>query len=146
VKKTGKSLPLPLPLPAFNKGFTLIELLIVITIIGMMFSVALPISYSMYERYQSSLEAEKILALVSSLRLEAFLHGQERLLEAKDGKLFVNGSEAGEYKGIFIQIDQPINFYKTGMTSGGEIKIYAGNNTFVIEVQAPLGSLTMKTA
>ncbi len=131
---------------AKDKGFTLIELLIVITIIGMMFSVALPISYSMYERYQASLEAEKILTLVSSLRLDAFMSGQERLLEAKDGKMFVNGSEAGEFKDIFIQIDQPINFYKTGMTSGGEIKIYAGNNTFVVEVQAPMGSITMKTA
>jgi len=126
-------------------GFTLIELLIVITIIGMMFAVSLPVSYSMYQRYQASLKAEKVLTFVSAMRMEAFLYGQERLIQADDGKMLVNGNNAGDFKDIFIQIDQPLSFYKTGMTSGGEIKIYVDNNTFIINVQAPLGTLTMKT-
>jgi prepilin-type N-terminal cleavage/methylation domain-containing protein len=134
------------PLSLRSKGFTLIELLIVITIIGMMFAVSLPVSYSMYQRYQDSLKAEKVLTLVAAMRMEAFLYGQERLIESKDGKMLVNGADEDDFKDIFIQIDQPILFYKTGMTSGGEIKIYAGNNTFVITVQPPLGGLTMKTA
>jgi prepilin-type N-terminal cleavage/methylation domain-containing protein len=129
-----------------RKGFTLIELLIVITIIGMMFSVSLPVSWSMYQRYQASLKAEKILTLVSSLRMEAFLYGKERLIQSQDGKLFVDGADVDDFKDIFIQIDQPITFYKAGTTSGGEIKVYAGDNTFVIEIQAPLGGITMKTA
>ncbi len=129
-----------------QNGFTLIELLIVITIIGMMFSVSLPVSWSMYQRYQSSLKAEKILTLVSTLRMDAFLYGRERLIQSHDGKLVVDGADVDDFNDIFIQINEPITFYKAGTTSGGEIKVYAGDNTFVIEVQAPLGGITMKTA
>ncbi len=137
--KVGNSLICP-------KGFTLIELLIVVTIIGMMFSVSIPVSWSMYQRYQASLKAEKILTLVSSMRMEAFLYGQERLIKSQDGKMSINGVDVDDFKDLFIQINQPITFYKAGTTSGGEIKVYAGDNTFVIEVQAPLGGITMKAA
>ncbi|MBF0557307.1 MAG: prepilin-type N-terminal cleavage/methylation domain-containing protein [Nitrospirae bacterium] len=128
------------------QGFTLIELLIVITIIGMMFSVSVPISYSMYQRYQASLRAEKVLTLVSSMRMEAFLYSRDKLIEAKDGRMLVDGADSGGLKDVFIQIDQPIRFYKTGTTSGGEIKVYSENNTFLIEIQAPFGVIVMKSA
>ncbi len=68
------------------KGFTLIELLIVITIIGMMFSVSVPISYSIYQRYQASLKAERVLTLVSSMRMEAFLHGRSPTYRVERGQ------------------------------------------------------------
>jgi prepilin-type N-terminal cleavage/methylation domain-containing protein len=129
-----------------TEGFTLIELLIVIAIIGMMFSVSLPVSYSVYQRYQSSLKAEKVLTLVSSMRLEAFLYGRDKLIESKDGVMLVDGADSGGFKDMFIQIDSPIRFYRTGTTSGGNIKVYADNNIFLIEIQAPLGGLVMKSA
>lgn len=129
-----------------RKGFTLIELLLVITLIGMLFAVSLPVSYSMYQRYQASLKAEKVLTLVSSLRMESFLYGQERLIQARDGRILVNGSEVDGFGDLFVQIASPIKFYRTGTTSGGEIKIYADNNTFLVIVQAPLGGLTLKAA
>lgn len=127
-------------------GFTLIELLIVITIIGMMFSVSLPISYSMYQRYQASLEAEKVLTFVSSLRMDAFLHSRDEVVESRDGRMLIDGNDSGGFKDIFIQMDNPIRFYRTGLTSGGEIKIYAGNSTFLIKIRAPMGELVMKAA
>jgi prepilin-type N-terminal cleavage/methylation domain-containing protein len=136
----------PSRLPTLQMGFTLIELLLVVTIIGMMFSVSLPISYSMYQRYQASLKAEKVLTLVSSMRIEAFLYGREKLIESKDGKMLIDGADPGGFNDIFIQIDKPIKFYRTGLTSGGEIKVYAYNNTFLIEIESPLGELTMKLA
>ncbi len=136
----------PSRLPSLQNGFTLIELLIVITIIGMMFSVSVPISYSMYQRYQSSLKAEKVLTLVSSMRLEAFLHSKDQLIESKEGRMLVNGTDPGGFENLFIQIDNPIRFYDTGTTSGGEIKVYADNNAFLIVIQAPLGDLLMKSA
>ena len=126
-------------------GFTLIELLIVITIIGMMFSVSLPVTYSMYQRYQASLKAERVLTLVSSMRMDAFLYGRERLIESRDGSLLIDGNDSGGFKDVFIQVDSPIKFYSTGLTSGGEIKIYAGNSIFLIRINAPLGALVMKT-
>ena len=132
--------------PTLQNGFTLIELLIVITIIGMMFSVSVPISYSMYQRYQASLKAEKVLTLVSSVRMEAFLYSRDKLIESKEGRMFIDGADSGGLKDIFIQIDKPVRFYKTGTTSGGEITVYADNNTFLIEIQAPLGVIIMKSA
>src|SRR5208282_1681277 len=132
--------------PTLQNGFTLIELLIVITIIGMMFSVSVRISYSMYQRYQASLSAEKVLTFVSSMRMDAFLHGRDKLIQSKDGRMLVNGYDPGGFNDIFIQVDNPIIFYRSGTTSGGEIKVYADNNTFLIEIQSPLGELTMKSA
>src|SRR5208282_6432742 len=87
------------------KGFTLIELLIVITIIGMMFSVSVPMTYSIYQRYQASLKAEKVLTFVSSMRLEAFLHSGEKFIESKEGRMLVNGTDPGGFEDLFIQID-----------------------------------------
>ncbi len=127
-------------------GFTLIELLIVITIIGMMFSVSIPITYSMYQRYQASLKAEKVLTFVSSMKMDAFLYSRDKLIESKEGRMLVDGADSSGLQDIFIQIDNPIRFYKTGTTSGGEIKVYADNNAFLIEIQAPLGAIIMKSA
>jgi len=132
--------------PVLQKGFTLIEILLVVTIIGMMFSVSIPISYSMYQRYQASLKAEKVLTLVYSMRLEAFLYGREKLIESKDGRILIDGADPGGFENIFIQINSPIRFYRSGTTSGGEIKVYADSNTFLIEIHAPLGGMVMKTA
>ncbi|MGO9016284.1 MAG: Tfp pilus assembly protein FimT/FimU [Dissulfurispiraceae bacterium] len=128
------------------KGFTLIELLMVITIIGMMFSVSVPISYSIYQRYQASLKAEKVLTFVSSLKLEAFLYGRDRLIESKEGRMLIDGTDPGGFNDMFIQVDNPITFYRTGTTSGGQIKVYADSNTFLIVIQAPFGGLVMKSA
>jgi len=129
-----------------NKGFTLIELLIVITIIGMMYSVSVPISYSIYQRYQTSLKAEKVLTLVSSMRVEAFLYGRDKIIESKEGRMLINGTDSGGFEDLFIQIDSPIRYYRSGTTSGGEIKIYANKNTYLIEIKSPLGEITMKAA
>ena len=112
----------------------------------MMFSVSVPISYSTYQRYQASLKAEKILILVSSMRMEAFLYSRDKLIESKEGRMLVNGTDPGGFEDLFIQINSPIRFYRSGTTSGGEIKVYADNNTFLIEIQSPLGELTMKSA
>ncbi len=129
-----------------SSGFTLIELLLVVTIIGMMYSMSVPITYSIYQRYQASLEAEKVLTLVSSMRMEAFLYSRDKHIESKEGRLLVNGTDPGGFKDLFIQIDNPINFYRSGTTSGGEIKVYADKNTFLIEIQSPLGEITFKSA
>src|SRR5208282_3298393 len=85
----------------FSGGFTLIELLIVITIIGMMFSVSVPMTYSIYQRYQASLKAEKVLTFVSSMRLEAFLHSGEKFIESKEGRMLVNGTDPGGFEDLF---------------------------------------------
>ena len=126
-----------------KKGFTLIEILIVLSIIGLMFSVALPISYSMYGSYKASLKAEKVMVYISSLKRESFLYSEAKVLSSKDGVMIVNGKEK-TFDDTSIQIDQPIEFYRNGTTSGGTLKIYVGDQAYTLNVQAPLGGIILE--
>jgi len=126
-----------------KKGFTLIEILIVLSIIGLMFSVALPISYSMYGSYKASLKAEKVMVYISSLKRESFLYSEAKVLSSKDGVMIVNGKEK-TFDDTSIQIDQPIEFYRNGTTSGGTLKIYVGDQAYTLNVQTPLGGIILE--
>jgi general secretion pathway protein H len=126
-----------------KKGFTLIEILIVISIIGLMLSVGLPISYDMYRSYKASLKAEKVMIFVSSLKRESFLYSEAKVLSSKDGVMIVNGKEK-TFDDTSIQIDQPIEFYRNGTSSGGTLKISAGGQAYTLNVQTPLGGLILE--
>jgi len=126
-----------------KKGFTLIEILIVLSIIGLMFSVALPISYSMYGSYKASLKAEEVMVFISSLKRESFLYSEAKVLSSKDGVMIVNGKEK-TFDDTSIQIDQPIEFYRNGTTSGGTLKIYVGDQAYTLNVQTPLGGIILE--
>jgi prepilin-type N-terminal cleavage/methylation domain-containing protein len=125
------------------KGFTLIEILIVVSIIGLMLSVSLPISYSMYMSYKASLKAEEVMVFISSLKRESFLYSEAKVLSSKDGVMTVNGKEE-IFKDTIIRIDQPIEFYKNGTTSGGALKIFVGNQAYSLNIQAPFGNIILE--
>ncbi len=127
-----------------KKGFTLIEILLVISIIGLMFSVSLPVSYSMYQRYQSSLKAEEVLILLSTIRRESFLYSEEKYIYSREGRMLINENEERDLRDIFVQIDRPIKFFKNGTTSGGEVKIYINNYSFLIDIRPPFGDLSIR--
>ena len=57
-----------------KKGFTLIELLITLSIIAIVLAIAIPVSYTTYKGYRESLEAQKVLMLLSSIKRESFLY------------------------------------------------------------------------
>lgn len=126
-----------------KKGFTLIEILIVVSIIGLMLSVSLPISYDMYRSYKASLKAEEVMVFISSLKRESFLYSEAKVLSSKDGVMIVNGKEK-TFDDTSIQIDQPIEFYKNGTTSGGTLKIYVGDQAYTLNVQTPLGGIVLE--
>lgn len=123
-----------------KKGFTLIELLITLSIIAIVLAIAIPVSYSTYKGYQESLEAQKILMLLSSIRRESFLYNRKKLIEAENGILKIDGTEK-EFEGISIYVEKPIIFYKNGTTSGGKIQLKMGNSAFLIYIDTPSGDL-----
>lgn len=126
-----------------RKGFTLIEILIVVSIIGLILSVSLPISYNMYMSYKASLKAEEVMVFISSLKRESFLYSEAKVLASKDGAITVDGKEK-VFGDTIIQIDQSIEFYKNGTTSGGTVKIYVGDQAYTLNVQTPLGGIILE--
>jgi prepilin-type N-terminal cleavage/methylation domain-containing protein len=126
-----------------KKGFTLIEILLVIALIGLIFSVSLPVSYSMYTSYKASLKAEEVMIFISSLKRESFLYSEAKLLSSKDGVMTINGEEK-VFADTFIQIDQPIEFYKNGTTSGGILNMSVGGQAYTLNVHTPFGDLILE--
>ena len=126
-----------------KKGFTLIEILLVISIIGLMFSVTLPMSYNMYNSYKASLKAEEVLIFVSTLKRESFLYSEAKILSSKEGVMTVNGKEK-TFNDILVQVDPPVEFYRNGTTSGGTVKINVGDQAYSLNVRAPFGELFLE--
>ncbi|HIJ59508.1 MAG TPA: type II secretion system protein [Nitrospirae bacterium] len=126
-----------------NEGFTLVELLVVLTIVSIMASVTVSVSYSMYQGYQAAVEAEKIVAVISSIRLESFLYNQEKELLTKEGSLMINNEAVKGFNNIFFSIEQPIKYFKTGTTSGGTIKMKFKNYKFALNIKSPFGDMTL---
>jgi prepilin-type N-terminal cleavage/methylation domain-containing protein len=125
-------------------GFTLIEILLVVSIIGLIMGVTIPASYEMYLNYKNSLHAEEVLAYVSNVRRESFLYGEETVLSSKEGRIQPNNSALIGFADLFVQIDTPIKFYKNGTTSGGVLKIQAGDSVYRLKVTAPFGNLLLE--
>lgn len=126
-----------------QKGFTLIELLIVVSIIGIMMAVSLPISVNMYYRYKASLQAQEVMVAISDLRRESFLYSELKTLSSDKDTLTINGATK-IFADTRIRIDTPIDFYKNGTTSGGVINLLVGEYAFFLNITAPLGDLRLE--
>jgi prepilin-type N-terminal cleavage/methylation domain-containing protein len=125
-----------------QKGFSLIELLIVVSIIGLMMTVTLPISFDMYARYKASLKAQEVMIAVADLRRESFLYSENKVISSARDIMTING-EAKAFTDARIRIDSPIKFYKNGTTSGGVINLFVGEYIFTLNIKAPLGDLNL---
>ncbi|MFA4916756.1 MAG: type II secretion system protein [Syntrophales bacterium] len=128
-----------------KKGFTLIEIFLVISIVGIMLSVSLPISFSMYNSYKASMKAMEIMVFVSGLRLESFLYSEGNTLSSMNDVMTVNGLQKS-FADTHVQIDQTITFYRNGTTSGGIVRIYVSDQAYYLSVKAPLGDLVLEKA
>jgi len=123
-----------------KRGFTLVEVLITISILLLIFSVSLPISFSMYRYYKESQEVDKFVIFLSTLRRDAFLYNREHKIAERDGLLLID-DKVKEVEGLKFSIEKPIIFYKNGTSSGGIIIVYTPNFKFKIEISAPFGEI-----
>lgn len=128
-----------------QKGFTLIELLIVISIIGIMLTVSLPVSFGMYSRYKAALKVQEIMVYISDMRRDSFLYSESKILTSDKDDLVINGSPK-VFEDVRIRVNSPIEFYKNGTTSGGSIRMFAGDYIYNLQIEPPLGGLTITTA
>jgi prepilin-type N-terminal cleavage/methylation domain-containing protein len=126
-----------------KNGFTIIELLIVIILVGMILSVALPVSYGMYETYKASLRAQEVMTYVSGLRRDAFLYSERKVLSSQDGNMTVDG-EKKIFKEMGVHISEPIVFFRNGTSSGGVIELSVGDVVQNLVVKTPLGDLSLE--
>jgi prepilin-type N-terminal cleavage/methylation domain-containing protein len=126
-----------------KNGFTIIELLIVIILVGMVLSVALPVSYGMYETYKASLRAQEVMAYVSEMRRDAFLYSERKVLSSQEGNMTVDG-EKKIFREINVHISVPIVFFRNGTSSGGNIVLSVGDVVQNLVIKAPLGDLSLE--
>jgi prepilin-type N-terminal cleavage/methylation domain-containing protein len=126
-----------------KKGFTLLELLVVIVLITLMFSLALPASYDMVHRYKAAIHAQEVMTYVSGVHRDAFLYSRRHLLDSRDNVLTVDGEEV-PFTDILISVEEPILFYRSGATSSGLIRISAGDIRYILSVTAPSGALNLE--
>ena len=106
--------------------------------------VSVPASYQMYQSYKNSLKAEEVLTYVSNIRRESFLFGEETVLSSTDGRIQQGDGRIMNFTDLFVQIDTPIKFYKNGTTSGGVLKIQAGDSIYRLKVSPPFGNLLLE--
>jgi prepilin-type N-terminal cleavage/methylation domain-containing protein len=123
-------------------GFTLIELLMVVTIIGVLFSVALPVSYNLYRSYSASLSAHDVMIFVSGIRREAFVYSERKVIASEEDHMMVDG-EKKLFKGVRLHVSPSIVFYPNGTSSGGDILLTIGEDAYRIEVKSPMGDLSL---
>lgn len=125
------------------RGFTLIEILLALSLIGLLFSVSLPISFDLYRSYKASLKAETVMLFISQLRRESFLYSESNILSSLNGRLIINGMEK-TFPEVQIQVSQSIEFYKNGTTSGGTVRMAVGDEHYALTIQAPFGELHLE--
>lgn len=125
-----------------KKGFTLIEILIVIAILGLLFSVTIPVSYELYENYKNSLKVQDFMLYISSLKRGSFLYSEPIEISSSEGSIVVNG-EKKTFNDLYITISQPFRFFKNGTTEGGQIEVKIGNKLYKVIVSSPFGEISL---
>lgn len=128
---------------ASRAGFTLVEMLLVITIIGMLAGVSIPVSYSMYQSYRASVKSQEVLAVVSDLRREAFLYSEEKTLDSVGGRLVINGTVWEALQDVRVSVQRPFKFFSNGATNGGVLEVEAFGRRFLITVDSPGGDISI---
>lgn len=125
-----------------TNGFTLIEILIVVLLVGLLYSVVLPVTQRTYEKFQAMRKLEDLKAFLSECKRQAFLYGEKIEIIAVDNSL-----RAGEmtFSGIDLtfRLDHPIVFFPLGTTSGGKIGIYYKDSYYELEILPPQGEIRL---
>jgi type II secretory pathway pseudopilin PulG len=132
------------PIKSRSQGFTLLELLMVVSLVILLLAITLPVSYSMVQGYQASLQAEEMLLMLSRLKRESFLYGKVQEIRMQEGTFFLNNEAVEDWPVMRGSLEDPIKFYGNGTSSGGVIHLSINGYRFHIDIKAPSGTLSLQ--
>ncbi len=108
-----------------SRGFTLIEILVVLAVMGLLTSIAVPAMQRMAEGYEISTQRAQLLADLNGMSYRAYANGKRVVLTDQDSK----GSQALIIPpGWRIQTDKPIVYNFNGLCDGGKLTLIAPDN------------------
>lgn len=108
-----------------SRGFTLIEILVVLAVMGLLASIAVPAMQRMAERYEISTQRSQLLAEINGMSYRAYANGKRVVVSDQDSK----GSQALiTPPGWRIQTDKPIIYNFNGLCDGGKLVLIAPDN------------------
>ena len=113
-----------------QRGFTLLELLVVLAMMGLLGSIAVPALGKLMDRMRYRGERESVLAQLSNLSYRSYLLAQDYTLQtgASDGKLKDGSSAVDLPKGWSLRVPVPIHYQFNGYCLGGVVIIKSPDN------------------
>ena len=123
-----------------HDGFTLIEILVVLVIVGMMTSIALPRLTSLYSSVENSSQRNALRGQIEALGYMAYSSGRAIVLESTIiGGDSPKASPLQLPEGWRIELAKPVRYASSGICTGGKLLIrdpQGGVETF--ELTPPL--------
>ena len=123
-----------------GSGFTLIEILVVLAIMGMLTSIALPRLTSAYASVERSAQRRAIQDQIEGLGYLAYASGKPIVLEASN----LAGTQTKDYplqipNGWLINLPKPMRYSSRGICAGGKLSLVAPDgSTEEFRLNAPL--------
>lgn len=130
-----------------DTGFTLIEMIVVLTILGFMLALSVPLLGRSGQGAALAAAAGELRAVLNRARQDAIVESRTILFRADPdggywlGLRYHRLSEAGLR--VAIPSGSRISFYSSGASSGGRIVVWGGGGQREIAVDAVTGHATL---
>lgn len=124
-----------------SRGFTLLEMVVVLVIMGIITSLALPGLQKMYDAMRASLDRNELRAVLNHLALDVRNDGRPLTFfayPADSSKLPTAFIKRIEPLDITLQFDQPLAITSSGFCpAAAKVKVTKGSQSYDLTVRSP---------